>query len=138
MCSLVESLEFRASLNTQAEIDTTTGSLGSLSFFRTIPPERVGLNGEYDHSGLAKRVEQVFRKKFQRSQIERLRVAQRGQVVILSGRVPHQALLKELEVAALGVTGAAYVETQGITVGDAIDDRPSHHRYWQLEPILSM
>ena len=138
MCSLVQSPDIGTSFDAQAEVGTTTGSLTSLVFFRTIPPERMCLNGEYDHSGLAKRVEQAFRKQFQRGQIDRVSVAQRGRVVILKGQVSHQALLKELEAVALGVAGAAYVEIQAVTIGDAVNSQAQGRLYWQLEPILSM
>ncbi|NJN49798.1 MAG: hypothetical protein HC805_08585, partial [Alkalinema sp. RL_2_19] len=50
-----------------------------------IPPERVGLNGEYDHSGLAKRVQLALQQRFGAA-IAHLEIAQRGRVVILTGK----------------------------------------------------
>lgn len=87
-----------------------------ISFFQTIPPERVGLNGEYDHNGLAKRVEQRFRERFARSELKGLGVTQRGRVVVLAGEIPDLALLDPLVRAALEVVGASHVETYGVTV----------------------
>lgn len=84
--------------------------------FATIPPERVGLDGEYDHSGLAKRVALAFKHRFEFSAVEQLYVAQRGRVVILQGRVPSQALLAEMVQVALGVSGATDVEIYGVVV----------------------
>ncbi|NJR58997.1 MAG: hypothetical protein HC769_09150 [Cyanobacteria bacterium CRU_2_1] len=58
------------------------------SLFKTIPPERVGLCGEYDHKGLAKRVSLAFSQNFRHSDIRDLRVNQRGAVVVLMGKSP--------------------------------------------------
>lgn len=84
------------------------------SLLNTIPPERVGLNGEYDHSGLAKRVLQAFQAQFTNQDLEGLRVTQRGKVVILMGSLRSTQLLEELISIALSVEGAIDVETRGI------------------------
>jgi hypothetical protein len=84
--------------------------------FRTIPPERVGLNGEYDHSGLAKRVTLAFSQNFRVEEIRQIRITQRGAVVVLVGQVPSQRLLNELVRVALNVYGAADVEVNGVSV----------------------
>lgn len=84
------------------------------SLLNTIPPERVGLNGEYDHSGLAKRVSQAFQAHFPIQDLEGLRVNQRGKVVILMGNVRSSDLLNQLTTIALDVEGAIDVETTGI------------------------
>jgi hypothetical protein len=39
------------------------------SLFSTIPPERVGLSGEYDYSGLAKRVAAAFRQQIEAAEL---------------------------------------------------------------------
>lgn len=82
------------------------------SFITTIPPERVGLNGEYDHSGLAKRVLQAFQ--VLSEDLDGLRVSQRGKVVILMGSLRSTELLNQLVSIALKVEGAIEVETHGI------------------------
>lgn len=84
------------------------------SLLNTIPPERVGLNGEYDHSGLAKRVFQAFQAHFASQDLEGLRVTQRGKVVILMGSLRSTELLARLSAIALDVEGAIDVETNGI------------------------
>ena len=89
----------------------------SHSLFKTIPPERVGLNGEYDHSGLAKRVYSVFRNQFSATSLADLRVTQRGRVVILSGRVPNRQILLQMVDTALEVMGTFDVETYGVKIG---------------------
>ncbi|MGG6268905.1 phospholipid-binding protein [Leptolyngbya sp. AN03gr2] len=84
------------------------------SLLNTIPPERVGLNGEYDHSGLAKRVLQAFQAHFPTQDLAGLRVNQRGKVVILLGSLQSTKLLDQLTTIALEVDGAIDVETHGI------------------------
>ncbi len=88
----------------------------SYSLFRTIPPERVGLHGEYDHSGLAKRVMLAFRERLPLGELSDLRVSQRGRVVILVGRVSNYQMLSQLANLALDVEGATDVETYGVRV----------------------
>ena len=86
------------------------------SIFRSIPPERVGLRGEYDHSGLAKRVKLAFQAHIDPIESERIHVIQRGRVVILVGMVASQSLLDRLVTVALSVSGTAQVEVYGVEV----------------------
>ncbi len=81
---------------------------------RGIPPERVGLNGEYDHAGLAKRVHVVLRNQWDPLMVDRLRISQRGQVVILSGQVETKDCLDGMIEQVLQLEGAAFVESNGI------------------------
>ncbi len=90
------------------------------SLFRTIPPERVGLNGEYDHDGLAKRVRVAFQQNFQAEELENLRISQRGAVVVLLGKVTSQRFLIKLVNVAMNVSGAVDVEVNGICVAEPL------------------
>jgi osmotically-inducible protein OsmY len=83
----------------------------------SIPPERVGLNGEYDQSGLAKRVALAFDQDSSVSDIETLWVAQTGGTVVLKGSVPAQEDLDKMVQIASGVNGATSVDTAQVTVG---------------------
>lgn len=83
----------------------------------TIPPERVGLNGEYDQSGLAKRVALAFDQDPDLDDIDSLYVAQTGGTVVLKGKVPSQDILSKMVSVARGVEGATGVETNQVTVG---------------------
>ncbi|RZM76491.1 hypothetical protein [Leptolyngbya iicbica] len=85
------------------------------SWFQTPPPERIGLQGEYDYHGLQKRVEAVFSQQFVPSELERLTVSQRGRVVILQGVVSDHAMLRELVSLAKQVEGTYRVETAWVT-----------------------
>ncbi len=91
----------------------------STSLFNRIPPERIGLQGEYDHSGLAKRVLVVFRQQFGAEAVANLEVSQRGRVVILEGYLDNHHLLHSLAKTALRVEGAAFVEYTAITFRQA-------------------
>jgi osmotically-inducible protein OsmY len=82
---------------------------------QTIPPERVGLNGEYDQSGLAKRVAKAFDEAgFQDHQT--VWIAQTGTTVVLKGKCPDQELLNKMVAAAKTVKGAGAVETNQVTI----------------------
>ena len=82
-----------------------------------IPLERVGLNGEYDQSGLAKRVALAFDEDSQFDDIDSLYVAQTGSTVVLKGQVPSQEILDEMVAIASSVSGATDVNTDEVTVG---------------------
>lgn len=81
-----------------------------------VPPERMGLNGEYDQSGLAKRVAAAFDDDAQLDDIETLFVAQTGGTVVLKGSVPNQQLLTRFVQVAKGVSGATSVESDQVKV----------------------
>jgi hypothetical protein len=83
-------------------------------FFRTIPPERVGPTGDYDHSGLAKRVQLKLHQSFGAEAISNLRVTQRGRVVIFSGQLDTPECLSQLVKTTLRVYGTDDVETHGV------------------------
>lgn len=82
-----------------------------------IPAERVGLNGEYDQSGLAKRVALAFDEDSQLDDIDTLWVAQTGGTVVLKGKVPSQDILSKMVQVASGVNGATSVDTNQVEVG---------------------
>ncbi|KZL49897.1 BON domain-containing protein [Nodularia spumigena] len=83
----------------------------------SIPPERLGLNGEYDQSGLAKRVALAFDQDSQLGDIDTLWVAQTSGTVVLKGKVPDQETLKKMVAVARSVNGATGVNTDEVTVG---------------------
>nr|WP_290225778.1 BON domain-containing protein [Trichocoleus desertorum] len=84
----------------------------------TIPPERVGLNGEYDQSGLAKRVAQAFDRDPNVGDIETLWVAQTGSTVVLKGKAPNEPELQTMVAIARGINGATEVDTSQVTIGE--------------------
>lgn len=82
-----------------------------------IPPERVGLNGEYDQSGLAKRVALAFDEDPGLADIDTLWVAQTSGTVVLKGTVPSQDVLDQMVSIAGGISGATSVDTAQVQVG---------------------
>ncbi len=82
----------------------------------SIPLERVGIDGEYDESGLAKRVAYAFDQEGQLDDIETLWVAQTGSTVVLKGTVPDQQILKKMVSVAQKVDGAKNVDTSQVKV----------------------
>ncbi|HEY9619012.1 MAG TPA: BON domain-containing protein [Crinalium sp.] len=84
---------------------------------QSIPPERLGLNGEYDESGLAKRVALAFDEDSAIDDINTLYVAQTGNTVVLKGKVPNQQILNKMISVARGVSGAGSVDTTQVNIG---------------------
>lgn len=81
-----------------------------------IPPERVGLSGEYDQSGLAKRVAYALDQYSDTADLDRLWVAQTSTTVVLKGKVPSQEILDRVVEIALAVKGATEVNTEEVTI----------------------
>lgn len=84
------------------------------AWFQSIPPERMGINGEYDHYGLQKRVEAQFKQQFDKADLARLIVSQRGRVVVLQGCVADEAMLHCLVEMAERVDGCIRVEARWV------------------------
>jgi osmotically-inducible protein OsmY len=84
---------------------------------QVIPPERMGLSGEYDQSGLAKRVALAFDLDPNLDDIETIYVAQTSGTVVLKGKAPSQDLLNKMVSVAKTVSGATAVETNQVTIG---------------------
>ena len=82
-----------------------------------IPPERVGLNGEYDQSGLAKRVALAFDQDPELADFDRVWVAQTGGMVVLKGEVPSQNILDKMVAIATNVNGTTDVTADQVKVG---------------------
>lgn len=86
-----------------------TQAFSPIRGFRYSPPERIGICGEYDYNGLAKRVAHYFNASITED-ISQLKIRQRGCVVILTGSVTSRRLLNRLIDLAITVEGAALVE----------------------------
>ncbi|MGK7873962.1 MAG: phospholipid-binding protein [Xenococcaceae cyanobacterium] len=82
----------------------------------SIPPERIGLDGNYDQSGLAKRVVLAFDEDPDLDDEGRLWVAQTGSTVVLKGTVSSQEVLDKMVEVAESVYGATEVDTEEVAV----------------------
>ena len=100
---------------TEAYVPPPAGTAPSVT--ESIPPERLGLSGEYDQSGLAKRVALAFDDDSNLDDIDTLYVAQTGSTVVLKGQVPSQEILNQMIAVALQVNGATNVDTDQVTIG---------------------
>lgn len=83
----------------------------------SIPPERVGLSGEYDQSGLAKRVALAFDNDPDIDDVDTLYVAQTGSTVVLKGTAPSQQILNKMIATAQKVHGATSVDADQVSIG---------------------
>ncbi len=75
-----------------------------------IPPEKVGLDGQFDESGLAKRVALALDEANISEQVG-LWVAQTGSIVVLKYNPDAESILSQAEQVAKGVEGATEVQT---------------------------
>ena len=83
----------------------------------SIPPERMGLSGEYDQSGLAKRVAAAFDEDPDLDDIDTVYIAQTSTVVVLKGKAPTQQVLNKMVSVAQKVNGATEVNTDQVEIG---------------------
>lgn len=77
---------------------------------KSIPPEKVGLDGNFDESGLAKRVAKALDDAGISDNVG-LWVAQRDSTVVLKYNEDAKEMLSRAEQVAKGVDGATGVET---------------------------
>ena len=75
-----------------------------------IAPEKVGLDGQFDESGLAKRVAQALDEAGISDNVG-LWVAQTGSTVVLKYNPDAEGVLSQAEQVAQGVDGASAVQT---------------------------
>ncbi len=81
------------------------------------PDYKIGVDGDFDESGLAKRVALAFDEDSQLDDIDTLWVAQLSGTVVLKGKVPSQDILDKMVKVAKGVDGTDAVETKEVEVG---------------------
>lgn len=86
-------------------------SVSSAARENSIPPEKVGIDGKFDESGLAKRVAKALDVANISDDVG-LWVAQSGSTVVLKYNEDAKSILKEAERIAKGVEGATEVKTQ--------------------------
>ncbi|HEY9730903.1 MAG TPA: phospholipid-binding protein [Drouetiella sp.] len=82
----------------------------------SIPAERVGLMGEYDQSGLAKRVAKAF-DDAGLDDHQTVWIAQTSATVVLKGKTKDQATLDKMVAVAKSVEGTKAVDTTQVHVG---------------------
>lgn len=93
-----------------------TEFVGRLAPSEALPPERVGLQGEYDYYGLAKRVQAQFKERLGRIAAAKVVIKQRGGAIILRGQVDSRDTLEDLVALALATEGTTQVELYDVQV----------------------
>jgi osmotically-inducible protein OsmY len=101
----------------QAPMSAPTDASADAPAAEEIPIERVGLNGEYDQSGLAKRVALAFDQDSEVADVDHVYVAQTGSTVVLKGKAPSQEILNKLVTIANSVNGASAVDADQVEIG---------------------
>ena len=85
-------------------------NVSAASSKNSIPPEKVGLDGKFDESGLAKRVAKALDDAGISDDVG-LWVAQSGSTVVLKYNPDAESILSQAERVAKGVEGASAVDT---------------------------
>ncbi|MBW4623297.1 MAG: BON domain-containing protein [Cyanosarcina radialis HA8281-LM2] len=80
------------------------------------PPEAMGVEGEYDPSGLAKRVAAALDGDPIVEDLETVEIVQIGKAIVFKGRVPEPGILERLVEIASQVDGTAEVDTHEVIV----------------------
>ncbi|MGB3790431.1 MAG: phospholipid-binding protein [Phormidesmis sp.] len=96
---------------------STSASASTSTSTKDIPDYKIGVDGDFDESGLAKRVALAFDEDNQLDDIDTLWVAQLSGTVVLKGKVPSQDILDKMVKVAKGVDGTDAVETKEVEVG---------------------
>jgi osmotically-inducible protein OsmY len=80
------------------------------------PPEQVGLEGDPDQNGLAKRVALALDQDNQIQDIPTLYIEQNNSTVLFKGTVPDQMTLTKVITIAQGVEGATEVNADEVSI----------------------
>ncbi len=80
------------------------------------PPEYMGLEGEYDQLGLAKRIAVAFDRDPDLKNIETLSIGQNGSIIVLKGTMPNHSLVSQLKDLAAKVDGTKAVDVTQVKV----------------------
>lgn len=104
--NLTASLPGRMDWTPQRKAETST----------TLPLEYVGIHGEYDPHGLAKRVAQAFDQHSEIGQINTLCIIQHGNRINLLGKVANAEILRQVITVAKQVDGTREVDVNQVVV----------------------
>ncbi|HIK43627.1 MAG TPA: BON domain-containing protein [Leptolyngbyaceae cyanobacterium M65_K2018_010] len=99
-----------------------TDFVGCSTGLAAIPPERVGLHGEYDYYGLAKRIQARCQEHLGLAVAAKILIEQRGSTLVLSGCLDSRAQLEDLIALAMTTEGTTKVEIYDmqISAGDSL------------------
>jgi hypothetical protein len=81
-----------------------------------IPPDCMGLEGEYDPFGLAKRVAQALDERPKTAQVSTLTLEQQGNTIIYDGQVADRQMLDAIVDVTRRIDGTHAIETDRVRV----------------------
>lgn len=84
-----------------------------------VPPDAMGLEGEYDPLGLAKRVAKALDEQAHLAHIDTVTLVQKGNKIVFNGQVPNRQILDELVETAAQVDGTHAVDIDQVAVASA-------------------
>lgn len=106
----------KADIGKRTQTPRTGGGGGGMgATAERIAPEHMGLNGEFDQNGLAKRVALALDDDGKIQDIKTLTIAQMGDKVVLKGRVIDRDTLMKIVTIARAVRGVKDVMTDQVT-----------------------
>ncbi|MDJ0536834.1 MAG: hypothetical protein QNJ70_30830 [Xenococcaceae cyanobacterium MO_207.B15] len=83
---------------------------------KTIAPEKLGANGEYDENALAKKVAKALDSVPDINGLAKVYVAQQGSAIFLKGNVPDRNTLEKIVSVVKSVQSVGDINTDGITL----------------------
>jgi hypothetical protein len=81
-----------------------------------VPPEYMGLEGQYDPCGLVHRLAQALDQDTQLSKVDTMTLAQQGGVIAITGWVKNRQLLDQIVEIAEHLDGTRSVDVRQVTV----------------------
>jgi hypothetical protein len=85
-----------------------------------IPPEYMGMEGEYDPLGLAKRVAHELDRRNDLQHIHTLQLAQQGSAIVFFGEIEDRDTLEAIIETASRVDGTRAVDVEDVTIRQTI------------------
>ena len=103
-------------LNACKDDTSTTISAKAPTPSRSIPQERLGLDGQHDLSGLAKRVAEAIKQDSSLASIASIYVAQTKSKIVLKGAISDRSLLDKIVKIARSVDGVTQVDASQVQI----------------------
>ncbi|WP_052055302.1 hypothetical protein [Myxosarcina sp. GI1] len=104
------------SLTISSSISCDRQTLSVKDYNTSIPIERTGINGEYDPSGLAKRVARALEHDVILNGISTFYVAQNNNKIIIKGTIANKTFLDRLVTVASDVRGVGAVDVSQVEI----------------------
>ena len=87
-----------------------------------VPPEFMGIEGEYDPCGLARRLAHALDQNAQLVEVDTLTLTQQGNALALTGRIDSRQALEKIVDIARHLDGTRAVDVSQVRVGSDSED----------------